>query len=313
MMGYAYWLSLVLLTTLANDLNEQEITAPTAWAGQNNCISAISNIEAVRTSFSRTLAGAPLQLDNSNANTEKAFQSLRRTTWYDPTTKDYAPPEISPERDNEIRTTGRVAKAVAKQRSTSNWGNWFSALGRFLASFFSWTLVIVIAALLIIAVGALIFFMFRDYLPSRREQMGSKKGIEIDLARVEELPFEVRAASLDPLSEAHRLMRAGNFDSAIIYLYGYMLLALDQSRQIHLQKGKTNRMYLRELNRGGNASLRRIVESTMLAFEQVYFGKHSLTAEHFHALWERVEEFNHLVSPKVEPGRAQSAVEIAPT
>jgi hypothetical protein len=140
-----------------------------------------------------------------------------------------------------------------------------------------------------------------------------KRGVEIDLARVEELPFEVRAAALDPLSEAQRLMRSGNYDAAIVYLYGYMLLALDQTRKIHLQKGKTNRMYLRELSRVEKGTLRRIVESTMLAFEQVYFGKHSLSAEHFQLLWEQVDEFNRLVHVAEPAGPEQGSMEMATT
>ena len=93
----------------------------------------------------------------------------------------------------------------------------------------------------------LTYYSLRDYLPERLTPQRTSPVINIDPARVAELPFEPKPTGDDPLSAAMRAMQAEDFDDAIAFLYGYLLLALDQSRLIHLQKGKTNRMYLLEL------------------------------------------------------------------
>lgn len=253
---------------------------------------------------------------NTEVDAEKGLQSVRRAVWYDPETKGYAPPKIGPERDSEIRTGGKVSQVKVRGTGKS-WWDWFSNWNwggaNFFSSFFSWTMLVIIASVLVIAVVALLFYTFRDYLPQGSAAKVAKRGLEIDMARVEELPFDVRAMTMDPLAAAQRLMRAGNYDAAIVYLYGYMLLALDQARKLHLQKGKTNRMYLRELNRVDGGPVRPIVESTMLAFEQVYFGKHSLSAEHFQLVWGQVDEFNRLVHLAAAAEPAQGSLEIATT
>lgn len=253
---------------------------------------------------------------DTEIDVEKGLQSVRRAVWYDPETKGYAPPKIAPERDSEIRTGGKVSEVKASGTEKS-WWDWFSNWNwggaNFFSNFFSWTMLVIIASVLVIAVVALLFYTFRDYLPQGPTAKVAKRGIEIDLARVEELPFDVRAMTMDPLAEAQRLMRAGNYDAAIVYLYGYMLLALDQARKLHLQKGKTNRMYLRELNRVDGGPVRPIVESTMLAFEQVYFGKHPLSAEHFQVVWGQVDEFNRLLHRAAAAEPAQGSLEIATT
>ncbi len=90
-------------------------------------------------------------------------------------------------------------------------------------------------------------------------------------------------------------MRAGRYNEAVIYLYGYMLLALDQARKIHLQKGKTNRMYLRELR--SNEALHKIVRQQILAFEDVFFGRYDIDAARFATLWQQLDAFHRLLQP----------------
>ena len=90
-----------------------------------------------------------------------------------------------------------------------------------------------------------------------------------------------------------------------------MLLVLDNAHKIHLVKGKTNRMYLRELRREP-PRLRAIMEMSMLAFEQVYFGKHSISAEHFALLWGQLDEFHQLVTEASGDKAAESGLEVAP-
>jgi hypothetical protein len=57
-----------------------------------------------------------------------------------------------------------------------------------------------------------------------------------------------------------------------------------------LARGKTNRMYLRELRQ--QPQLKSILELTMTAFEDVFFGNHNLSREEFEACWRQLDDFH---------------------
>ena len=78
----------------------------------------------------------------------------------------------------------------------------------------------------------------------------------------------------------------------IIYLFGFQLVQLDKQQIIRLTKGKTNRQYLREV--GPRKALQRLVEQTMVAFEDVFFGNHTLDRARFESCWSRLDEFQSL-------------------
>ena len=68
---------------------------------------------------------------------------------------------------------------------------------------------------------------------------------------------------------------------------------LDKGQFIRLTKGKTNRQYVREL--GSRWPLRRLLEHTMVLFEEVFFGHHSIGRTQFESCWLRLDEFEALV------------------
>ena len=76
----------------------------------------------------------------------------------------------------------------------------------------------------------------------------------------------------------------------MIYLFSYELVQLDRQHLIRLAKGKTNRQYLRELRQ--RPPLQAILEPTMIAFEDAFFGRKTLSRERFENCWQRVEEFS---------------------
>jgi hypothetical protein len=119
----------------------------------------------------------------------------------------------------------------------------------------------------------------------------------LDADQVDALPFMADRPNRDLLGEATRHYQQGNFGEAILYLFSYQLVELDKSSLIHLAKGKTNRQYLREVSR--TQSLNRLVESTMIAFEDVFFGQRPLDRHGFEACWNRLSEFETLVSQAV--------------
>jgi uncharacterized protein DUF4129 len=125
----------------------------------------------------------------------------------------------------------------------------------------------------------------------------SKAGPVLDADQVEALPFMAERSHRDLLGEAKRHYQLGNFGEAIIYLFSYELVELDKSSLIRLAKGKTNRQYLREVSRA--QVLKGLVESTMVTFEDVFFGQHPLDRRGFEACWNRLSEFETLVSQAV--------------
>ena len=116
---------------------------------------------------------------------------------------------------------------------------------------------------------------------------------KIDPARFEALPFEVNAPQTDLLGLARQAQSEGRMREAIIYLYSYMLLMLDQQHLIHLAKGKTNRTYLRELR--NQRALHALLEKIVVSFEDVFFGDLTLDPSEFQARWSELNQFHQLI------------------
>ena len=207
---------------------------------------------------------------------EAALRSLSGR-WYDAKSRSYVPPQLTEPRDHPLRTSGRLAAPVPQW----NW-NWTRP------RLFDWlpnALLFVLIALLVAGATWLAFRSAGSF--PKREPRPDTSVLALDLVRVEELPFLSQVPLGDPLAEARRLALAGRYEQAIVYLYGYLLLVLDHARRIHLQRGKTNRMYLSELS--GFPELRGTMESMMLLFERVFFGKQPASQADFRA-WSQVSQ-----------------------
>jgi hypothetical protein len=107
--------------------------------------------------------------------------------------------------------------------------------------------------------------------------------------RVEALPSGVAPKRGDFLDAARECYQDGRYREAIVYLFSYQLVRLDKSQLIRLAKGKTNRQYLREL--GPRGTLRRLLEHTMVTFEEVFFGNYAIDRARFESVWSRLDEF----------------------
>lgn len=112
--------------------------------------------------------------------------------------------------------------------------------------------------------------------------------------RIEALPFAVARANLSLLDQARNFYQAGNYAAAMLYLFSHQLVQLDRRQFIHLAKGKTNRQYLREV--GQAEALRQLVGQTLVAFEDVFFGHHTIDRQRFEACWSRLPEFESLLA-----------------
>jgi Domain of unknown function (DUF4129) len=146
---------------------------------------------------------------------------------------------------------------------------------------------------LAVVVAGLAYLLARAFLrsESKRAVTASESQAEV-VARVEELPVRVPRGTTDLLGEARRHRDAGNYAEAIIYLYSYQLLELDRHQWIRLARGKTNRQYVRELSE--NEALQKLLEQTMVTFENVFFGNRALASADFDACWSRLDEFHAL-------------------
>jgi hypothetical protein len=158
--------------------------------------------------------------------------------------------------------------------------------------------------LLIGLVVAIIIMLIRTYLESEgfggptRGQANDSDNRRSDAERIENLPFDVKVARTDLLSEASRLRQAGSYGKALVYLFSYQLIQLDKKQFIRLTKGKTNRQYLREIR--SHHELKRIVGNTMVAFEDYFFGDHPIDRIRFDALWNQIEHFERLVDSPLQ-------------
>jgi hypothetical protein len=226
----------------------------------------------------------PQSPDTDSPSVEAGRRALReaaRFPWYD--------------RDHDQLKRIDV-EAPAKPKSPGSWvakprpaGNWWRlpAIGNVLRVI-AW---LILAGLL--AVG--IVYVVRAYL--RKLSAGAKPSSpvaqESSAHRLESLPFPLKRPQSDLLSEAGRYYAIGDFNEAIIYLFSYELVELDKGNLICLEKGKTNRQYLREL--GALPALGALLQDTMHAFEDVFFGEHLLQRARFESIWSQLDGFHDLI------------------
>jgi hypothetical protein len=150
-------------------------------------------------------------------------------------------------------------------------------------------------AVLVGILTLLIVLLARRYLRTQGDSPEGAETLDRSGPRVagdviEKLPFQLPRTQHGLLEEAQRLYEAGAFGEALIYLFSYQLVALDQHHLIRLARGKTNRQYLLEL--GTRRPVRGIFERTMIAFEDFFFGRHAVDRERFESCWRRLDEFH---------------------
>lgn len=201
-----------------------------------------------------------------------------------------APPKDSDSANRKTKWAGKNAKA-----NTTGPRSRLSILGPLLQ--------VVGLTVLVVLIAVLAWLVAKAFLKNETTETVVSKVIETsrDVDRVEALPFQLRKPTGDFLSEARRLYEQGNFSEAVIYLYSHLLVQLDRHHVIRLAKGKTNRQYLRETR--PRPALKEILDVTMIAFEDVFFGHHDLPRERFEQCWRRLDEF-HAELEKLERAAA---------
>jgi len=213
---------------------------------------------------------------DASASVETAQEGLAkpgRYPWYDAEADEVRRIEVKPEPEARAKSSGGFL------------GSLIQTLG--------WTGIGVL--LLVIAMALIFAFLGREtetvsVAPDLEEDRRS------DVDRMEALPFKVRRPASDLLSEARRCFKRGDYGEAIIYLYSHQLLELDRNQWVHLTAGKTNRQYLWEL--AASMPLRNALERTMVAFEDAFFGHHTIDRLRCEECFAQLESFDRLVQQR---------------
>jgi len=215
---------------------------------------------------------------------KNALSRGARFPWYDRRQDDVRRLNVVPRQTTDERGTQWAASPSTAPTTTTGVRPRFGLL----AGFLQWAGI----TLLVLLLGLIAYLIATSFLKEEVSEATSvRKVVESrrDVDRVEALPFQVRAATGDFLAEASRLYQAGKYSEAIVYLFSFELVELDRHHVIRLAKGKTNRQYVRETRQ--RQVLRAILETTMVAFEDAFFGNKTLSRETFERSWTRVNEF----------------------
>lgn len=231
------------------------------------------------------------QQDDAVERVKEILDSNASSSWYDSSADDYRVPKDFKKRDPEGRGSSWRG-SISPSTTGINGGNnaFWSALATWFLNAIPYLLGL---ALLLLGIFLALWFLKPEifFMAAKKNDFRSRA---IDLERIVDLPFSVESEKFDPLREIEKCIAAGEYERATIYLFAYQLLQLDANQKIVLQRGKTNRTYLRELRK--HSELKTIVEPTMLAFEDVFFGRYRMTKEKFLGNWQRLEQFHQLLN-----------------
>jgi hypothetical protein len=220
--------------------------------------------------------------------------------WYDADRDEILPVTVKPIVDDSLNRDSRwlpKAKRIKESSKTSTaggsggTGGTGNASGLFgsgltIGNVFGWMLLI---AIVVGAVTALAYALSRtevDFGAYSKSKSKNASGTpdEQTIERMKHLPAELRRTDVNLRSEAQRLMNEGQYDQAIILLFAHQLLLLDRVGMLRLNRGKTNRKYVRETRAMDSESADRL-QGTVTAFERSYFGRHVITEGEFADLW----------------------------
>jgi hypothetical protein len=235
---------------------------------------------------------------------------LTDSIWFDAENGELKPVRVKPTQDDSLNRESRWLPKADRVRvpnapnssatGTAGGGGLFGS-GLTLGNLFGWLLLVLIVAMAVIAIK---YALSRSDLEfggvatgrnSKRQEGSDAQTIE----RMKHLPVELRRSGVNLRGEAQRLMEEANFDQAIILLFAHQLLLLDRAGLLRLNRGKTNRRYVRETRSVDRESAERL-RATAEAFERSYFGAHALTADEFARLWVENEGLERSVQRRQE-------------
>lgn len=217
-------------------------------------------------------------VDEAVQSGREAFRESGNFPWYDAENDQVVRIDVEPPDELENRHSRWEMQPI-----NWRWPPWLSGLLEILF----WCLTLALLAYLI-------FIMVRAFTNREMKAGGGHVSVRTvrqgEADRVESLPFPLERPRTNLLDEARRLYEEGRYAEAIVYLYSYQLVRLDEHKIIRLTRGKTNRQYLRESRRA--PSIQPILEKTMVSFEDVFFGNHGLDRNRFESCWNLLDSFH---------------------
>lgn len=224
-------------------------------------------------------------------------EALSDTIWFDAEDGSVIPVEVKPRQDDSFNRNSRwlpKAKRVQDSAGTSTangttntiTGNGWFGTGLTTGNLLGWVLII---AFVVVAALVLMYALSKTEIdlaagPAGRQRGGKRDHDEQTLERIKQLPPELRRTDVNLRDEAQRLMSQGDYKQAIILLFAHQLLYLDRAGYLRLNRGKTNRLYVRE-TRASDRQIGFWLQATVTAFERSYFGRHSIQSDDFSQLW----------------------------
>ncbi len=225
---------------------------------------------------------------------EKGLRQDAAPPWYDASKDALRPLQLREKaKTKESRTWTAKPKRPRKKR-TMNWGGWsfFNGLST------AWRISIYGLLIALLVIACYVFIRSGGFKRIfQTDPPEAQRDTRDDDERMENLPFTIERPKDNLLDEARRLYQLGRYGEALVYLFSYQLLQMDKNQQIRLTKGKTNRQYLREISR--RKGLRRVFKTTMILFEEFFFGHHTVERERFESCWNQLDEFHALVKAEV--------------
>ena len=171
----------------------------------------------------------------------ESLESHRRLPWYDADQDKLQRIEVEPNEDDENRHSQWAATDSSPAKSKRR--DW-SLLATILQTLAWIALALFLGFLIWVLVWA-----------ARRADFAGASSVHVaetvaaGQSRIEDLPLPVSRQYRDLLSAAGAFFEAGDLGKAIIYMFAHQLVELDKYHLIQLSKGKTNRQYLKELQR----------------------------------------------------------------
>lgn len=225
--------------------------------------------------------------------------------WYDAEASEIVPVPVVNREEDSIHRDSRwlpqataVPNPVGKNTPAILSGSWIDE-GWTFSSVISWLFLLGIVVL----TGFLVAWLVRPSgLAGNLSTEGSFDSVasrERLLERIKHLPEELRRENLDYRAEAERLMKNGAFDQAVILLLAYQLLILDRAACLRLNRGKTNRQYLREMRFAeeiGSDWFERVI----ILFERSYFGKIVIREAEFSRCWKENKMLEDRLASRME-------------
>jgi Domain of unknown function (DUF4129) len=202
-----------------------------------------------------------------------------RYPWYDGEADELRP--VWPTKigwlDWVIKRLDAVKRAIGKLLSRLNFGGTrgISVSGDWIGT------VILLAALAVFL--ASVFWLWRRRMSGTADGESARARLGT-AALLSDLPAGIGLGDGDPWAEAERRRAAGDLAGAVVCLFAYQLLSLDQLGVIRLVPGRTGRQYVQVVR---DQQFADSLGATLRLFEDVYYGRKRPTTPAFESVWHR--------------------------